>query len=46
VNAIVAADNVASQHVAAQVISVTSIPITEPISGLPAFRYVGRFEPS
>jgi len=46
VNAIVAADNVASQHVAAKVISETSIPITEPISGLPAFRYVRRFEPN
>jgi RimJ/RimL family protein N-acetyltransferase len=45
VNAIVAADNVASQRVAAQVVSETSVPITEPISGLPAFRYLRRFEP-
>jgi RimJ/RimL family protein N-acetyltransferase len=45
VNAIVAADNVASQRVAAQVVSETSVSITEPISNLPAFRYVRRFEP-
>ena len=45
VNAIVEADNVASQRVAAQVISATAIPINESITGLPAFRYLGRFEP-
>ena len=45
VDAVVAADNIASQHVAAQVVSETPIPITEQISGLPAFRYVRRFEP-
>ena len=45
VNAIVAADNVSSQRVAAQLVSKTAVPITEPISGLPAFRYLGRFKP-
>jgi len=45
VNAIVAADNIASQRVAAQVVSETPVSITEPISDLPAFRYVRRFEP-
>jgi RimJ/RimL family protein N-acetyltransferase len=44
VNATVAAGNVASQRVAAQVISDTPDPITEHISGLPAFRYVRRFD--
>ena len=45
VNAIVAADNVASQRVATQVISDTPDPITEQVSGLPAFRYFRRIEP-
>lgn len=45
VDAVVAADNIASQRVAAQVVSETPVPTTEQISGLPAFRYVRRFEP-
>lgn len=45
VNAIVAADNTASQRVAAQVLSEKAVSVTEPISGLPAFRYLRRFEP-
>src|SRR4029077_9806441 len=45
VNAIVAADNVASQRVAAQAVSETPDPITEAISGLPAFKYLRRCYP-
>jgi RimJ/RimL family protein N-acetyltransferase len=45
VNAIVKADNVVSQRVAAQVTSATAVPINESITGLPAFQYLRRFEP-
>jgi hypothetical protein len=44
VEAIVGADNKASQRVAEQVISDKPVPMTDEISGLPAFRYLHRFE--
>jgi RimJ/RimL family protein N-acetyltransferase len=43
--AIVRADNKPSQRVAEQVISDAPVAMTDDISGLPAFRYVRRFEP-
>ena len=44
VEAIVGADNVASQRVAEQVISAESEAITDQPSGLPALRYVRRVQ--
>lgn len=44
VEAIVGADNRASQRVAEQVISGAPEAITDKVSGLPAFRYVRRIE--
>jgi RimJ/RimL family protein N-acetyltransferase len=44
VEAIVGADNKASQRVAEQFISDTPVAMTDQISGLPAFRYVRRIE--
>jgi len=45
VEAIVGADNKPSQRVAEQVISDTPAPVTDQVSGLPAFRYVWKVEP-
>ena len=45
VDAVVAADNIASQRVAEQVISDAPVAMTDGISSLPALRYVRRFEP-
>jgi RimJ/RimL family protein N-acetyltransferase len=44
VEAIVGADNIPSQHVAAQVISAESEAVTDQHSGLPALRYVRKVE--
>ena len=44
--AIVGADNKASQRVAEQFISETPVAMTDQISGLPAFQYVRRIEHS
>jgi len=44
IEAIVGADNKASQHIAEQLISDTPEAITDEISGLPAFRYVRKIE--
>ena len=44
VEAIVGADNIPSQHVAAQVISGESEAVTDQHSGLPALRYVRKVE--
>jgi hypothetical protein len=45
VEAIVGADNKPSQRVAEQVVSDTPVPVTDQVSGLPAFRYVRKVEP-
>jgi hypothetical protein len=45
VEAIVGADNKPSQRVAEQVISDMPVPVTDQVSGLPAFRYVRKVEP-
>ena len=45
VEAIVGADNKPSQRVAEHVISDTPVPVTDQVSGLPAFRYVRKVEP-
>lgn len=45
VEAVVGADNLASQRVAEQVISNTPTPITDQVSGLPALYYVRKIEP-
>lgn len=42
VEAIVGADNKASQHVAAGTISTTPVAISDQVSGLPAFHYVRK----
>jgi RimJ/RimL family protein N-acetyltransferase len=44
VEAVVRADNMASRRVAEQVISKKPTPITEEISGLPAFHYIRKIE--
>jgi hypothetical protein len=44
VEAIVGADNKPSQRVAEQVISDTPVPVTDQVSGLPAFRYLRKVE--
>jgi RimJ/RimL family protein N-acetyltransferase len=44
VEAMIGADNKASQRVAEQVISDTPVAVKDQISGLPAFRYVRRIE--
>jgi len=44
VEAIVGADNIPSQHVAAQVISAESEAVTDQHSGMPALRYVRKVE--
>ena len=46
VEAIVGADNKPSQRVAEQVISDTPTAVTDKVSGLPAFQYIRRVEPS
>ncbi|SRR6266566_2424806 len=45
VEAVIGADNLASQRVAEQVISNTPTPITDQVSGLPALYYVRKIEP-
>jgi RimJ/RimL family protein N-acetyltransferase len=44
VEAIIGADNKASQRVAEQAISPTSVAITDQVSGLPALQYVRKIE--
>lgn len=43
VEAVVGADNEASQHVAAATLSASGDPVTDEVSGLPAFHYLRKF---
>ena len=45
VEAIVGADNKASQRVAERTLSNKPVAVTDHISGLPAFRYLQKIEP-